>query len=189
MERRCAYPPAIGGGILPRMSTTTPQPARKKPVPSPTGAQPPRIRAKLREALLLIANEGVTQKEAAERSGLHEATVCKALRKIHVQDALEAMKLEVIRHTQAQKEGYKALAMRHAFHLMKNANSEAVQARMVEFLAGEARAGTQVNVQINNDRGGYEFVRPGQRVVEIRGATDGASEGEGPQHPDDEGKA
>lgn len=85
---------------------------------------------------------------------------------------MEAMKLDAIANIEALKGTYKALALEHARYLLTNAKSEAVQARMVEFLAGEARPGTQVNVQINNDRGGYEYARPGQQVVEIRGADD-----------------
>ena len=132
----------------------------------------------MRKALEAIANEGLTQKAAAEQAGIHEATLCKALKRPAVAMALEAMQQRVIAQAAEMKAGYKALAMRHAFHLMKNANSEAVQARMVEFLAGEPHSGTQVNVAVNVDRGGYEFVKPGQRVVDIRPAIDSVSSGD-----------
>lgn len=165
------------------MTTPSPQRTSKNPATSPIGAQPPRIRAKLREALMAIAREGVTQRKAAELAGMNETALGKALKKPHVADALDAMKLEFIRQQQAAKDGYKALALAHAFHLMKTANSEAVQARMVEFLAGEARSGPSVAVQVNVDRGGYEFVRPGQKLVDITPATDHASEGEVGQPP------
>ena len=144
-----------------------------------------RIGAKLRSALLLIANEGSTQAEAARRAGIHPVNLCKALKKPHVQNTLEAMKLEVIGDIEALKGVFKARALQHAHYLLTEAKSEAVQARMVEFLAGEARPGTQVNVQINNDRGGYEYARPGQQVVEIRGADDQSSALDG-QAPEDQ---
>lgn len=55
---------------------------------------------------------------------------------------------------------------------------------MVEFFAGEAKPGASVNVQVNVDRGGYEFVRPGARMVDIEPATDDASGCDDEQEPD-----
>lgn len=138
----------------------------------------------MRTAIALVAKEGLSQSEAARRAGLHFVTLSKALKKPHVREAMEAMKLDAIANIEALKGTYKALALEHARYLLTNAKSEAVQARMVEFLAGEARPGTQVNVQINNDRGGYEYARPGQQVVEIRGADDQSDALDGQAHED-----
>lgn len=125
------------------------------------------IRAKMRNALALIANEGLSQAEAARRAGVHPVTLTRALGKQHVKEELNRMKSAVIEAADGMKGTYRALALAHAAYLMQNASSEAVQARMVEFLAGEKSLGTQVNIAINADRGGYEYVKPGSRIVEI----------------------
>lgn len=82
---------------------------------------------------------------------------------------------------------YKARAFEVANELMQASKSDAVKARMVEFLAGEGK-GMQLNVgvQVNNQApaNGYEFVRPGQEIVTIRAAQDTQSGADTSQHPD-----
>ena len=51
-------------------------------------------------------------------------------------------------------------------------NCNVLRFKNAEFFAGEAKSGSAVNVQVNVDRGGYEFRRPGQRLVDIAPATD-----------------
>lgn len=48
---------------------------------------------------------------------------------------------------------------------------------MVELFAGDGKKSGDINVQVNVDRGGYEFARPGQRIVEIREANEGENDG------------
>jgi hypothetical protein len=53
-----------------------------------------------------------------------------------------------------------------ALDLMLNAKSEAVRARMAEFLASDAKA-PQVAVHIDaRQSAGYEYVPPGQKFVD-----------------------
>jgi hypothetical protein len=125
------------------------------------------IRAKLAKVLHRMAYEGLSQTEAAKREGMNAVSISRALKKPHVQEHLNAIKTKLIESAEGMAGAYKALALQHAAYLCINAKSEAVQARMVEFLAGEKSLGTQVNIAINADRGGYEYVRPGSRVVEI----------------------
>ena len=54
--------------------------------------------------------------------------------------------------------------------LMLNSKSEAIRAQMVEFFASDAKV-SPVSVHIDaRQAGGYEFIRPGQQVVEIKGS-------------------
>ena len=149
----------------------------------------PRISPKIRAAITLRVKEGLSWEECARRAGLSEAGLHKARRRQDVANLEQAEKLAFIQHIDAQKGIYKARALQHADYLSRNATSEAVQARMVEFLAGEARSGPSVNVQINqNAGGGYEYVRPGQviEIVEVKAsAPDRQSGGENAQPTDD----
>lgn len=137
------------------------------------GAAPPpatrklRISAKLRRAIDLIAIQGMSGRKAAEAAGLHEVSLYKALAKPHVAEALEARKAEIVLEADKLKGVARAIAIRTGIELMADAKSEAVKARMVEFFAGEPRASANVAVQVNVDRGGYEYARPGAQVVEI----------------------
>lgn len=99
-----------------------------------------------------------------------------------VQQHLEAVQALFIREIDRRRERYRAQAIEVAHSLMKTAQSEAVRMRAVEFFAGESRkdAAPQVNVQINQTLNGYEYVRPGQRVVDI---TDKASVEPSPEGP------
>lgn len=95
----------------------------------------------------------------------------------HVQELYEDLKLAYILNAEAKRGLLKARALEVAEDLLLNSASDQVKARMVEFLAGEPKSGPSVAVQVNVDRGGYEYARPGAQVVEIRQpATDPASD-------------
>ncbi len=145
-------------------TTTSPRKRRAPVVKDPSRL---RISAKLRSALNYIAIHGLPARQAAERAGLHEVSVYKALAKPHVQEALDELKAQVCLEAEGIKGVARALAIQEGLRLMRESPSHAVRARMVEFFAGEPKSGTQVNVAVNVDRGGYEFVRPGARVVDI----------------------
>lgn len=87
---------------------------------------------------------------------------------------LEEIKGEYVQEVEAMRAPYKARAFEVALDLMNASKSDAVKARMVEFLAGE-RQGNNVNVavQVNNQPAaqGYEYADPRQEVVTIRAAT------------------
>jgi len=86
-----------------------------------------------------------------------------------VRDHVEAVQRRFVAEVEAQRSIYKARAFEVALDLMLNAKSESVRARMAEFLASEGKVGQQVNVHVDARTvgRGYEFVRPGARLVEI----------------------
>ncbi len=142
------------------------------------------MRPKLRHALALIAEEGRTQREAALRAGLNEKSLSRAIQRPEIGAYLETLKAQAVMDAGALKQQARAAAIRVGLELMHEAKSEQVKARLVEFFAGEVKTGASVNVQVNVDRGGYEFVRPGARMVDIEPATDDASGADDGQEPD-----
>lgn len=126
-----------------------------------------RISPKIREAIRIKVAEDLPWDECARRAGLSEAGIHKARKRPAVQELEQAEKLAFIQKVDRNKAIRRARALEHAEYLMKHSSSDAVQARMVEFLAGETRQSPSVTVNVNQNAGsGYEFVRPGQ-VVEI----------------------
>lgn len=155
------------------MNARTPtKPANKPLLPLPKVPQPPRMRPALRNAVALIVEQGTTQREAARRAGMDESSLGRALAKPHIKAYVDTQKALFLTDMLKLKERAKAIAIAQGIDLMHNATSEAVRARMVELFAGEVRSGASVAVQVNVDRGGYEFVRPGARMVEIDPAPD-----------------
>jgi len=146
-------------------------------------ANPPYMRSALKDAIEILLEELVTQREAAKRAGMNESVLGRALKKPHIQAYIEARKALFIERMERLRAPYKASAIKHAHYLMKNARSETVQARMVEFLAREDQArrapATQVNVAVDARQGGYEY---GQRPDP--GAVDSTSSDVTPQEPE-----
>lgn len=144
------------------------------------------MRPALREACELIIQKGVTQREAALRAGMNERALSRALLKPHIKAWMDEQKAAFAVDMLQLKDRAKGIAIATGIELMHSAQSEAVRARMVELFAGDGKAGASVNVQVNVDRGGYEFVRPGARMVDITPATDDASGGDDVQEPDNQ---
>lgn len=155
------------------MNARTPtKPANKPLLPLPKVPQPPRMRPALRMAVELIIELGVSQREASRRAGMNETVLGRALKKPHIAAYVEHQKALFLTDMLKLKDRAKAIAIAQGIDLMHSAQSEAVRARMVELFASEPRPGASVAVQVNVDRGGYEFVRPGARMVEIDPAPD-----------------
>lgn len=131
-------------------------------------AQPPRLSAKLRRAIDAIASEGVTQRRAADIAGMNERALSKALKKPHVAEALESERALFVNEMDKLKGIAKALAVQTGIDLMRDSKDERIKAKMVEFFAGEVKQAAHVQVNVDARSGGYEFVRPGQQVVEIK---------------------
>ena len=136
-------------------------------------ARPVRISAKLREAIRLHVTEGKAIAAACEAAGMSRAGYHKAMKRVVVRDLVEDVQRRFVLEVEARRGVYKARAFEVALDLMMSAKSEAVRARMAEFLASEGRVGQQVNVHVDARTigGGYEFVRPGARLVEIEEGT------------------
>lgn len=137
-----------------------------------------RISPAVREAVRLRVREGATFLEAAKRAGLSEAGIHKAWKRPAVLALIEQEQAQYIQEVEALRAGYKAQAFEVAADLMRNAKSEAVRMRAVEFLAGGPPQ-TTVNVQVNNAAPGYSYARPSDR----------ASTSTDRQHIEIEGKA
>lgn len=97
----------------------------------------------------------------------------------HIQAALAEAKAAYIAKATEKRELLKAHAIEVAEQLLAPDQPPQVRARMVEFLAGESKNAQQINVAVNVDRGGYEYVKPGSRVIDITPAADTKPEAEG----------
>ncbi len=142
-----------------------------KPHATPTQR---RISNKVRVALNHRVKEGSTWIEAAKAAGLSEAGIHKARKQPHVQAELEKIKTSYILEVEGLRSVHKTRAFEVARELLDNSKSDAVRARMVEFLAGDPKnKGVNVAVQVNNaPAGGYEYAPKGAQIVEIRQTSD-----------------
>ena len=134
------------------------------------------MRAALRKAIDEIVFKGRTQRDAAKEAGMNETALGRALQKPHVAEHVETMKAQALIDATKLRGLAKAMAIQTGIDLMRSSTSDAVKARMVEFFAGEIKQGTQVNVNIGAASGGYEFLRPGQRIIDITPIDSAASD-------------
>jgi hypothetical protein len=119
-----------------------------------------RISARVRHAVTLKVEKGLTGEQCAALAGLSNAGFWKAWKQPHVQALYESLKHEYIMRVMDRKPLLKARAYEVAEELMGPDQPPAVRARMVEFIAGEGR-GPAVAVQINNAPAhGYTYRRP-----------------------------
>lgn len=136
-----------------------------KALPAPK----PRISSKLRKAIDLRIRQGLSINKACLEAGISQSGYHKAMKRPAVQDHYQKTQLNYVREVEELKTLGKARAIEVAIYLMLNAKSETVRARMAEFLAGDGKTPTvAVHVDARQIGGaGYEYVRPGQNVVEI----------------------
>ena len=135
-------------------------------------ALPARLSAELRTAIEARVTEGLSIVEACAKAGLSRAGWHKAMKRPAVRDHLEEVQRRFVTESEAKRSLYRAKAFEVALDLMLNAKSEAVRARMAEFLAGDGKAPqVAVHIDARQERGGYEFVPPGSRLVEIEGGS------------------
>lgn len=119
-----------------------------------------RISARVRHAVTLKVEKGLTGEQCAALAGLSNAGFWKAWKQPHVQALYETLKHEYIMRVMDRKPLLKARAYEVAEELMGKDQPPAVRARMVEFIAGEGR-GPAFAVQINNaPPQGYIYPRP-----------------------------
>lgn len=130
--------------------------------------RPARLSPKLRAAIEARVTEGLSIVDACAKAGMSPQGWHKAMKRPPVRDHLEQIQRRFVTETEARRSIYKARAFEVALDLMLTAKSEAVRARMAEFLAGDGKAPqVAVHIDARQERGGYEFVRPGKRLVEI----------------------
>lgn len=127
-----------------------------------------RISPRVREAVRLRVERGYRCEDAARAAGLSPAGYFKAMTRPHVQEYAQHVKDAYIQRSTELREFGKAQAIEVALELLREAKSESVKARMVEFLAGERDKSPQIAIQNNVLVGGYEYPPPGASLVEIR---------------------
>lgn len=147
--------------------------------PAPERPATPRMSAKVRKAVALIATEGKTVNDAARGAGMNPSALSRALHRPGMQEYLEEQKAQFCLEVDQLKGQVRRVAILEGLSLLKTAKSEAVKARMVEFFAGDPKAGTSVNVTVNAGGQGYEYVSPGQKLVDITPADDSQSGNQG----------
>ena len=128
----------------------------------PQAQRKPRVSAKVRRAVDLIANDGLTQVEAARRASLHPVTLCRALKRPQVAALLDEAKALAALEADNLKGIARSLAIRTGIDLMRSSQSDQVKAKMVEFFAGEGRQ-PLVNIQLpaaDEPASGYAYRRP-----------------------------
>jgi hypothetical protein len=130
--------------------------------------RPARLSSKLRAAIDARVNEGLSIVEACTKAGMSRQGWHKAMKRPAVRDHLEDVQRRFVLEAESKRSHYRVRAFEVALDLMLNAKSEAVRARMAEFLAGDGKAPqVAVHIDARQEPNGYEFRRPGQRVVEI----------------------
>ena len=148
-------------------------------------AEAPKMRAKLRQAIHLIVSDSKSVKDAAAGAGFNPDALSRAINRPEIKAYIEQQRALFSLEADKLKGYAKAVAIHTGIEIMRSGQSEAAKVRLVEFFAGEAKSGSAVNVQVNVDRGGYEFRRPGQRLVDIAPATDVQSSDDAAQGIDD----
>jgi predicted DNA-binding protein (UPF0251 family) len=127
--------------------------------------RPARMSQKLRDAILLHVTEGLSIVAASERAGISRQGFHKALKRPEVRDYVSAVKHGFIEGIEAKKALLKDKALDVALDLMLNSKNEAIRARMVEFLAADAKVSpVAVHVDARNVAApqGYVYRRPEQ---------------------------
>ncbi len=130
-------------------------------------ALPPRstrLSAKLRSAIEAHVTQGLSIAAACERAGMSRAGYHKAMQRPVVRDYLEAVQSRFVSDVKAKRALYQARALEVALDLMMNSKNEAIRARMVEFLASDAKVSpvaVHVDARQVQAAPGYVYQRPG----------------------------
>lgn len=129
------------------------------------GSGKARVSAKTRKAIGYLVTLGCTQEVAAKLADMDRTALNRALSKPHAKAALHEAQMQRIKEINEAKPLYKALAWERAHKIAQESKDERVSLKAVELLTGEGKqSGIQVNVHA---AGGYEFVPPNARVVDI----------------------
>ena len=97
------------------------------------------------------------------------------MKRAAVRDHLEQVRASFISGVDARRAFYKAAALEQALWLMKNAKSEAIRARMAEFLAADAKVSpVAVHIDARSSQGGYIYQRPDDLSATNAAPSDGS---------------
>ncbi len=127
--------------------------------------RPARLSAKLRAAIEAHVTEGLSIVAACQRAGMSPAGYHKAMKRVPVRSYLEEVQARFVGDVKARRALYQARALEVALDLMMNSKSEAIRARMVEFLASDAKVSpvaVHVDARQVQAPSGYTYRRPGE---------------------------
>jgi hypothetical protein len=125
--------------------------------------RPARLSAKLRAAIEVHVTEGLSIVAACEKTGMSRAGYHKAMKRAAVRDYLEEVQARFVGDVKAKRALYQARALEVAMDLMMTSKSEAIRARMVEFLASDAKVSpvaVHVDARQVQQPQGYIYTRP-----------------------------
>ncbi|MEZ5784810.1 MAG: hypothetical protein R3D70_25215 [Rhizobiaceae bacterium] len=131
--------------------------------------RPARISPRVRAAVGFRVRENLSIANAAEKAGLSRNGFAKALRRAVVQDLIREEQERMARDVDHLRAVARLRALEVARDILET-GSENAKLRVIDLLLREGKAATEVNVSVDarqTDRGGYEYVRPGQQLVEI----------------------
>jgi hypothetical protein len=128
--------------------------------------RPARLSAKLRSAIEAHVTQGLSIAAACEHAGMSRAGYHKAMQRPVVRYYLETVQTRFVGDVKAKRALYQARALEVALDLMLNSKSEVIRARMVEFLASDAKVSpvaVHVDARQVQAAPGYVYQRPGER--------------------------
>lgn len=149
-------------------SNNTPTTQHKRGAAPREGDAKGRIAPALREAIKLRVHDDLTIDAACAKAGISVSGYHKALLRPHVQAFLADEQRLYIQRVDTQKAKFKARAYEVAASFLAENASPADKRWAVEFFTRDdaPRRGDAPQVSVNIAQG-YEFVRPGQRVVDM----------------------
>ena len=107
---------------------------------------------------------GMNHTQAAEFSGMSRNGLQKALKRPEIKDLIEARRASLIAEFDSNRAFYRARALEEGYKLMLEAKSESVRARLIEFLASDAKVSpVAVHIDARSVQPvGYQYRRPGE---------------------------
>jgi hypothetical protein len=137
-----------------------------------------RISARVRVAVEARARNGLSLAEAAKLAGLSRQGLIKALKRPEVAALLAEEMENVTQDFAGLRQVARVEALEVARRLLQESKDESIRLRMAQvLLAAEGKGDAAVVVNVDaRQGGGYEYVRPGQQVVEIQGRAEDAAQ-------------
>jgi hypothetical protein len=101
--------------------------------------RPARLSARLRSAIEAYVTQGLSIAAACDKAGMSRTGYHKVKQRPAVRDSLETVQARFVGDAKAKRALYQAQALEVALELMMNSKRETIGARMVEFLASDAK--------------------------------------------------
>lgn len=126
--------------------------------------RPARMSKKFSEVLRLHEIEGMSVTDACAKQGYSRAAYYKARKNAGVLELIRDLRRELVEAADAKRAFLRVKAFDVAYELMTTSKSEAIRARMVEFLASDAKVSpVAVHIDARHEAApatGYRYTRP-----------------------------